>query len=393
MMYCIFINMRYYVYILLDDRKEGSFCNNYCELNYQPFYIGKGDRSTKNKHERHLTHYKDVLLGNKGSDINPYKTSVIKKLFRLGYEPNFKIVFESDDENEAFKIEKELIEFYGRNIDGGVLTNITIGGSGGDTFTNNPNKEEIRLKHSLRTKGKNNPMYGRPLELNPSYLSKLSGKHWNKGNKMSDEHKNKISQNNKSNSKKIVVIDINNLEELDVLTIHQIIDKYGIKTKSLVYRCIKYGGSLNGYYFRYVDSDLILTKKKRKDYIKPKVNKTSKNVYYKKNINSNEEIKFDNVKEASKKTGFNANVIRRKCINNNMYEDIFRYGDKDYTFNVKVGNNKRGVIMIDKDNQTMEFDSLKSAADYIDGKITSVLAVCKGRNKTYKGYKFEYKNK
>jgi hypothetical protein len=41
----------------------------------------------------------------------------------------------------------------------------------------------------------------------------------------------------------------------------------------------------------------------------------------------------------------------------------------------------------------MVFESLKSAADYIDGKITSVLAVCKGRNKTYKGYKFEYKNK
>ena len=108
-----------------------------------------------------------------------------------------------------------------------------------------------------------------------------------------------------------------------------------------MYKCIKYGGSVNGYYFRYVDSDLILTKTKRKEYIKPKVNKTSKNVYYKKNINSNEEIKFDNVKEASEKTGFNANVIRRKCINNNMYEDIFRYGDKDYTFNVKIGNNKK----------------------------------------------------
>jgi hypothetical protein len=385
--------MRYYVYVLLDDRKKGSFCNNYCDLINQPFYIGKGDRNTKNKCERHLMHYNDVLANNKSSKINPYKTNIIKKLFKLGYQPNFKIVFESNDENEAFKVEQELIEFYGRIMDGGILTNITIGGSGGDTFTNNPNKEEIRLKHILKNKGKNNPMYGRPLELHPSHLSKLSGKHWNKGNKMSNEHKNKISQNNKSNSKKIIVIDVNTLEEIDVLTIHEIIDKYSIKTKSLVYRCIKYGGSINGYYFRYIDSDLILTKTRRKDYIKPKVNKTSKNVYYKTNINSNEEIKFNDVKEASEKTGFNANVIRRKCINNNTYENIFRYGDKDYTFNVKIGNNKKEVIRIDKYNQTMVFESLKSAADYIDGKITSVLAVCKGRNKTYKGYKFEYKNK
>jgi hypothetical protein len=138
--------MRYYVYVLLDDRKKGSFCNDHCDLINQPFYIGKGDRNTKNKSERHLTHYKDVLLGNKSSEINPYKTNIIKKLFNLGYEPNFQIVFESNDENEAFNVEKELIEFYGRFIDGGVLTNITIGGSGGDTFTNTPNKEEIRIK-------------------------------------------------------------------------------------------------------------------------------------------------------------------------------------------------------------------------------------------------------
>ena len=393
MTYCIFINMRYYVYALLDNRKKGSFCNNYCDLINQPFYIGKGDKNSKNKSERHLIHYKDVLLGNKSSEMNSYKTNTIKKLFNLGYEPNFKIVFESNDENEVFKVEKELIEFYGRFIDGGILTNITIGGSGGDTFTNNPNKEEIRLKHSLKTRGKNNPMYGRPLELNPSYLSKLNGEHWNKGNKMNDEHKIKISQNNKSKAKKIVVIDINTLKEIDVLTIHQIIDKYDIKTKSLVYRCIKYGGSLNGYYFKYIDSDLILTKSKIDGYIKPKVIKKSKNIFYKKNINSDEEIIFNDVKEASKKTGFNVNVIRRKCINNNTYEDIFRYDNKDYTFDVKIGNNKKEVIMIDKDNQVMVFESLKSAADYIDGKITSVLAVCKGRNKTYKGYKFEYKNK
>ena len=49
--------------------------------------------------------------------------------------------------------------------------NLTTGGEGGDTFSNNPNKEEIRLKVSNAGKGKNmgdkNPMS------NPIFLEKM----------------------------------------------------------------------------------------------------------------------------------------------------------------------------------------------------------------------------
>jgi len=121
--------------------------------------------------------------------------------------------------------------------------------------------------------------------------------------------------------------------------------------------------------------------------------KVSKAVCYKKSINDLNEIVFDDVNEASEFIGLNVTVIRRKCKNNNTHDNIFRWDNKDYTFNVKIGNNKKGVIRINKDGSETEFESLKEAAESIGGKTTSVLAVCKGRNKTYKGLVYKYKNK
>jgi hypothetical protein len=398
--------MRYYIYILLDDRIKGDYNNSYSEINYKPFYVGKGDYKTKNKQLRHLSHYNDVILENKVSKVNPHKSNTIKKLIELGFKPNFCIIFETDNEDEAFKVEMGLIKHYGRISDGGMLTNITIGGSGGNTFSNNPRKEEIREKHRLNTVGSNNPMYGLKLEDRPSYKPKLNGNHWNKGRKASKETKNKMKENAKLRPiNKIVVINSETLEEIEILTIHELITKYNIKTKSFVYTCIKYGGSYNGFYFRYIDSELVLTKTKRPDYEKPIDNsprgfkttkngiiRTSKLVYYKEDINSETELVFNSVFEASEATGFNPIVIRRKCKNNNFYTNIFRYENEEYTFDVKILSNQKKVKRIDADGNELIFNSLTSAAEYMGGKITSVLAVCKGRNKTYRGFKFEYIN-
>lgn len=46
-------------------------------------------------------------------------------------------------------------------INGGFCLNIAKGGDGGDTFSNNPEKDKISLKKSLAELGKNNPMYGK----------------------------------------------------------------------------------------------------------------------------------------------------------------------------------------------------------------------------------------
>jgi hypothetical protein len=249
-------------------------------------------------------------------------------------------------------------------------------------------------------------MYGRPIEINPSYLAKINGVHWNKGKKFSKERIDNMKENFKSKVKRLIVmIDSKTLEEIDILNINDILNKYEFKTKSLIYRCIKYGGTYKGYYFRYNDSELVYSKTKRSDYKKPTddsprgfkttkkgIIRISKLVYYKKDIDSNIELVFNNVFEASEQIGLNPTVIRRKCKNNNTFVDIFRWENEEYTFDIKKGNNQRKVRRIDNNGDIIEFDSLKSAAEYIDGKITSVLAVCKGRNKTYKGFKFEYIN-
>jgi len=384
----------------------GDYSNNYSEINYKPFYIGKGDYNAKNNRKRHLTHYIDALKDNRSNKINPHKTNTIKKLIELDFKPNFKVIFETDNEDEAFKVEKELISYYGRVTDGGLLTNIAIGGTGGDTFTNNPKKEEIREKHSKNTKGSKNPMYGRGISNHPSHIAKLNKKHWNKGIKRGKSTKMKMSESQSKRPKKeIVIIDPKTLEELDVLTINDLILKYQTLNKGSVYRCIKHGGSHRGFLFKYLGEELVLTKSRREDYIKPVDNspkgyrttkdghiiKVSKTVFHKDSIDSDVELKFKDVNEASQNTGFNPTVIRRKCKINNSYDKIFRWEGEEYSFNVKLGNNRKPVIRTDKNGEQLEFDSLKSAADFMGGKITSVLAVCKGRNKTYKGYKFEYK--
>ena len=52
--------MRYYVYLLLDDTEKGCYDNEFCSIEFKPFYVGKGDFLSKNKIERHLIHYHEV---------------------------------------------------------------------------------------------------------------------------------------------------------------------------------------------------------------------------------------------------------------------------------------------------------------------------------------------
>ena len=64
--------------------------------------------------------------------------------------------------------------------------NMTSGGDGGDTFTNNPNKEEIRKRMSKASKGRKHT---------PETLKKISKA--NKGKKLKEKTKKKISIANK----------------------------------------------------------------------------------------------------------------------------------------------------------------------------------------------------
>ena len=97
----------------------------------------------------------------------------------------------------------------------GPLVNISKGGDGGDNFTNNPRKEEIREIHRKNALGSNNNMYGLPLEEYPSHKAKLRGEHWNMVEL--HQHQQEISYLNKELD--LVIIELGKLYYLTKILI------------------------------------------------------------------------------------------------------------------------------------------------------------------------------
>jgi group I intron endonuclease len=99
-----------------------------------------------------------IYVGKKESDFDPsYLGSgllINKAILKYGIE-NF-IVEQIDDSESVEDLNKKekfwISELCAQDI--AIGYNICEGGEGGDTFSNNPNKEEIRKKHSLANKGR-----------------------------------------------------------------------------------------------------------------------------------------------------------------------------------------------------------------------------------------------
>jgi len=115
-----------------------------------------------------------------------------------GYPPpeeRIVILHENLEWEEACKIEKELIAFYGRkDIGTGILRNLT---GGGDGVLGYKHTDEEKKRRSKANKGKNNPSYGRKHseETKRKMSERLSGKNNpNYGRKFSEETKKKMSK-------------------------------------------------------------------------------------------------------------------------------------------------------------------------------------------------------
>jgi hypothetical protein len=123
----------FYVYHLIDPRSN------------LPFYIGKGTG------QRAWSHLKESDV------INVYKSNKINEIRSSGLEPLVTIVSDKLDEQSAFQLEIEEIKKYGRkNIDqGGILTNLLPGGTGGDTSSCFTQDSLQRISENAR--GVNNP--------------------------------------------------------------------------------------------------------------------------------------------------------------------------------------------------------------------------------------------
>lgn len=243
---------KYYVYAYLDPREIGEYnFGNYIFKN-KPFYIGKG-KDSSNRLEKHLKLIKEQ---NKDLTNNIYKLNVINQILKNGLEPIIIKIVEGLEEQTAYDIESLLIDIMGfRHNKSGILTNLTKGGLGGDTFTNNPNKEEIREKHRLNATGVNNNMYGLSLKERPSHKAKINGNHWNLGRKANDETLKKMSINNtrenNPNAKTVVKMSVNG-EEIDTyLTTVEAAEKNNIKHKSGISRACKQGTTAGGFKWKF----------------------------------------------------------------------------------------------------------------------------------------------
>ena len=198
-----------YVYILLNPLKEGKYKYNDYIFDFEPFYIGiSNTKSYYIREEMHTNFVKNESTYAK----NKIKNSIIKRILKNGKEPISLRIIENITREYACEKEIELIELIGNKVDkSGPLSNISKGGDGGDTFTNNPRKEEIREKHRLNAIGENNNMYGLPLEKRPSHIAKLNGTHWNKGRIISEDTRNIFREINKGEgnprSKKALLFD------------------------------------------------------------------------------------------------------------------------------------------------------------------------------------------
>lgn len=142
---------RFYVYIL-------------CRPNGKPFYVGKGSG------RRIYDHDNEARSGHRC-----HKCNIIRKIWQQGGEVQRYTVFTTDDQDEAYAYEREMVAMFGREN----LANGTDGGMGGMGHKATP--EERARRSAFRKAMWNDPEYrarmtamSQALGASPDFRARLS---------------------------------------------------------------------------------------------------------------------------------------------------------------------------------------------------------------------------
>jgi hypothetical protein len=140
--------------------------------NEEVFYVGYGNHLRKCGGCRAYDHLNEVKRGIISN--NRHKHYTIKQILDSGQSPIIEILYDNLTKETAINLEKELRIKYKDT-----LTNITDGGDGGDTFTNQPEWKKVIIREKLQNKkptihsdewkkqlsefrkGNGNPFYGK----------------------------------------------------------------------------------------------------------------------------------------------------------------------------------------------------------------------------------------
>lgn len=226
-------NNKFYVYAYLDPRRQGKFLYEKedikIEFEFEPFYIGKGNKYRCNEHMFEAQNIQlSGLIINKNNfpNANIYKIRKILKIQKItNKNPIIRIIQSDLSELVSFDIERKYIQTIGRHDFGkGPLTNLTDGGGG----VSNPSYEVRQLRskvHKNKIVSKETRLKQRNAKLgtkaSKSTRKKMSDercgeKHWHFGKKGQDspsygfKHSKKSREKiSKGHSKAIIQYDSN----------------------------------------------------------------------------------------------------------------------------------------------------------------------------------------
>ena len=168
----------YYVYAYLDQRKPGIYVFGEYTFDFEPFYIGKAERPQR-MYDHIYEAQHNFLTGNQ------HKLNKIRQIIsECNTNPLIIKIKENLLKEDVDKLEKLLISLIGRrDIQTGILTNMTDGGDGVKGF---PMTDIEKHKRSIALKGRKKPA---------GFGAKIA--EINRHRKFSKETREKISASNK----------------------------------------------------------------------------------------------------------------------------------------------------------------------------------------------------